>query len=106
MFNFDLVVVGVIAVASIIIILGFLGARYGNNKHYETKLTFDQMKDYILKKHDCKDCNTKLKRISKKEYLGEGWTNMMGKYSYSKKYGVTYNLKCPVCNRLYTSDDY
>ncbi|RAV23406.1 hypothetical protein [Paenibacillus contaminans] len=106
MLDFDIEVVGGIVIASIIIILGFLGARYGNNKHYEAKLTFDQMKDYFLKKHDCKDCNTKLKRITKKEYLGEGWTRMMGNFSYSKKYRVTYYLKCPVCNRLYTSEDY
>lgn len=102
----DSTVVGILVIAGLFIVAGVIGVRYGNNKHFEAELTPDQIKDYFFKKHYCKDCNTKLKRISKKEYLGEGWSNRMGNYSYSKKYKVTYFLNCPNCNRLYTSDDY
>jgi uncharacterized protein with PIN domain len=95
-----------IVIVFTIFVVGFIFARYGNNKSYEVELTFDQIKDYFFKKHNCKDCNSRLKRISKDEFLGEGWSNDMGTYSYSKKYRRTYFLKCPKCNRFYTCDDY
>jgi len=102
----DFTILSVLILTGILIIVGFLLARYGNNKSYEIELSIDQIKDYFLRKHYCKDCNTRLKRISKKKFLGEGWSNIMDTYSYSKKYKVTYYLSCPSCNRRYTSDDY
>jgi len=89
----------------VIVVGGYLLARYGNNKTYEAELMLDQIKDYFIMKHECKDCNHRLKRIKKEEFLKEGWTGHMGTYSYSKQYKVTYFLKCSNCNRLYTSKD-
>jgi len=106
MFNVDIVDIGFILIIGFFIIFGFLSSRYGNNKNYQAEFTTDQIKDYFFKKHWCKDCNVQLKRISEKEYLGEGWTNMSGDYSYGKKYKVSFFLKCPNCNRAYTSDDF
>jgi ribosomal protein L37AE/L43A len=96
----------ILLIVLVIFIGGFLVARYGNNKSFEVALTPDQIKDYFLKKHNCKDCSTKLKRIPKDEFLGEGWSSFMGTYSYKKNFRRTYFLKCPNCQKTFTSDDY
>ncbi|HZG16476.1 MAG TPA: hypothetical protein VE710_15910 [Candidatus Bathyarchaeia archaeon] len=106
MLDHDFADIVVALVIGFFLIFGFIGSRYGNNKNYEAEFNTDQIKDYFFKKHKCKDCNVQLKRISEKEYIGEGWTNMSGDYSYGKKYKVTFFLKCPNCNRVYTSDDF
>ncbi|RJX41322.1 hypothetical protein D3P09_04890 [Paenibacillus pinisoli] len=86
-------------------VLIFTG-RKDSNKSIEYEFTFKQLKDYFFKKHYCKDCNSSLKRFSKDEFLGEGWTKHPGTVAYSKNYKRTFYLKCPACSRIYTSDDF
>ncbi|BFT71565.1 hypothetical protein PAENIP36_30070 [Paenibacillus sp. P36] len=67
-------------------------------------LTSKEIKDYFLKKYYCKECKTRLKRESQKAFKGKGWSESMESI-YGEKYEITYRLKCPTCNRVYTSDD-
>jgi len=96
----------IIAIVACLVVIGILLARIGPNRTYESELTLDQIRDYFFKRHHCKDCATKLKRISKDEFLGEGWSMEFGKFAYRQNYKRTYFLKCPNCFRMYTSDDY
>ncbi|RAP77167.1 hypothetical protein DL346_01315 [Paenibacillus montanisoli] len=95
-----------ILVTAVIGIGGYFAARYGGGRSYEIELTLDEVKDYFFKRHRCRDCDTKLKRIANDEYLGEGWTNNMGTHSYSKQYKRSYHLQCPKCLRRYSAEDY
>lgn len=47
----DFTILSVLIITGILIIVGFLLARYGNNKSYEVELSIDQIKDYFLRKH-------------------------------------------------------
>lgn len=92
--------------AGCVFVILLLFMRVSPGKTYESELTWDGIRDYFFKKHDCKDCNARLKRIAKDEFLGEGWSTGVGGFSYREKYKRTYFLKCPNCFRMYTSDDY
>lgn len=100
---------GVIIVCLILIVLFII--KYGFPTGYSFRLTLSiaQFKYYFLIKHYCKECNTRLKRISHKEYKGKGWSkslNEPGEYHYGEKYELTFDLNCLNCNRTYTLDDF
>ncbi|QNK60353.1 hypothetical protein [Paenibacillus sp. PAMC21692] len=94
----------ILILVAIIIIAGLLLARFGNSRHYEIELTFKQLMDYYLKKHYCKSCNNRLKRIAKDEYKGEGWSSIMNTSTHAKKYKRTYEMHCSNCGRSYQSE--
>lgn len=97
----------IIYIIVMLIVLAIYVFFFGIPKGYrvETSLTLVQVKDYFIKKHYCKDCHEKLKRISHDEYKGTGWTKSMGEFKYGEQYKVAVHLECPNCKRVYTSDD-
>lgn len=99
---------GFIIVCLILIVLFIIKYGIPTGTSIRLNLTSAQIKNYFIIKHSCKVCNTRLKRISHKVYKGKGWSkslNEPGEYHYGEKYEMTFDLKCPNCNRTYTLDD-
>lgn len=73
---------------------------------YSYNLNSTELFKLLFYKKICPDCQGKLERIKKKEFIKSGWKGAPGgNYSYGSHYNIEINYKCKECSKVVKLED-